>query len=293
MNNRTRFALGVFAILLPALGPTAWAQTAPTPEPAPGGAANIFYGALVPGGDPNAPVLLYVHGLGTNATFWFTGSNDMYQDAYTAGYRTVFVSLSADNSDNTATIADNAAMLQQLLPQILTYENVSTVYLICHSKGGLDAEDAMLTSASFMSSVKMVFTLATPNQGAELADWAYGAGKSEAKKLGLLSPGMANLRTSVVHRLRKKMDPVFETAGIPFYTLEGTDYSAEHNLIYDYTGRVLAGLVSGPNDGLVAESEVPLPTTYSLDMGQVAVDHNYVGHGTPAWPFIADYLPAP
>jgi hypothetical protein len=288
MKKKLRLVIALVTTAFPI-----FAQTAPTPQPAPGGAPNIFYGALAPGADPNGPVLLFVHGLSTNATFWFTGTNDMYQDAYTADYRTIFVSLSADNSNNTATIAENAAMLQQLLPQILAYENVSSVYLICHSKGGLDAEDAMFTSSSFMLGVKMVFTLATPNQGAELADWAYGPGKLIAKGLGFLSPGMANLRTSVVQRLRKEFDPVFETASIPFYALEGTDYSAEHNLIYDYTGRVLAGLVTGPNDGLVAQSEVTLPATYSLDMGQVAVDHNFVGHGTPAWPFIAQYLPAP
>ena len=217
----------------------------------------------------------------------------MYQDAYAAGYRTVFVSMSADNSNNTATIDDNAAMLQQLLPQILADENTSSVYLICHSKGGLDAEDAMLTSTAFTSGVKIVFNLATPNQGSELADWSYGPGKSMAKKFGLLSPGMANLRTSVVHRLRKQMDPLFEAAGIPFYTLEGTDYSAEHNVVYEYTGKVLTGLVTGPNDGLVAESEVPLPTTYSLDMGQVAVDHSYVAHGSVSWSYLAQYLPVP
>ncbi len=288
MKKPFRLAVAFLAGLLPVI-----AQTAPTPEPAPGGPANVFYGALAPGADPGGPVLLFVHGLGANATYWFTGSNDMYEDAYIAGYRTVFVSLSADNSNNTDTIANNAAMLQQLLPQILAYENVTSVYLICHSKGGLDTEDAMLTSSAFLSEVKMVFTLATPNQGAELADWAYGPGKSMAKRLGFLSPGMANLRTSVVARLRKKMDALFEVSGIPFYTFEGTDYSAEHNLIYDYTGRVLAGLVSGANDGLVAQSEVPLPTSYSVDMGQALVDHAYVGHGSTSWSYIAGYLPAP
>ena len=85
-------------------------------------------------------------------------------------------------------MAADAAVLHQLLPQVLACENVSSVILICHSKAGLDAQDAMLTGGSFLSSVKMVFTLASPNQGAELADWVYGAGKSEGKKLGLLSP---------------------------------------------------------------------------------------------------------
>lgn len=276
----------VFALLIPA-----FARNAPTPATAPGGAPNIFYGGVHHGPDKNSPVLLFVHGLSTNAAYWYTKNNDMYNDAYNAGYRTAFVSLSADNSDNTAPIAQNAAMLQQLLPEILAHFNTTSVYLICHSKGGLDAEDAMLSPA-FLSSVKMVFTVATPNQGAALADWAYGAGQGIAGRLGILSPGLYDLQTSVVAPLRATFDPLFLASGIPFFTFEGTDYSAEHNIIYDVTGRILASLTNGqPNDGLVAEDEVPLPLNYAQDIGQAAVDHTHVGFGSSCWSAIAQHLP--
>ena len=282
-----RLVLCIFVLLLPA-----FARNAPAPATAPGGAPNIFYGGIHRGAKTDSPVLLFVHGLGSNAEYWFTNGNDMYNDAYDAGYRTAFVSLNADNSGNTASIAQNAATLQQLLPQILAYFDTTGVYLICHSKGGLDAQDAMLSPA-FLSSVKMVFTLATPNQGAAFADWAFGAGMPIASRLGVLTPGMSDLQTSVVQPLRAQFDPLFAAAGIPFHTFEGTDYKAGNSPFYAVTGRILSNLVPGQaNDGLVAQDEVPLPSTYSLDIGQAPVDHTHVGYGSSSWSAIVQYLPA-
>ena len=264
----------------------------PTPAPAPGGPANVFYGGVNPA-SPNAPVLLFVHGLGSNAMYWFTGGNDMYSDAYNAGYRTVYISMNADNSGNSAPIAQNAATLQQLLPGILAYYKTSSVYLVCHSKGGLDAQDAMLSPA-FMSSVKGVFTLASPNQGDALADWAYGKGNPIAARLGMLSPGLSDLQTSVVGPLRIQLDPLFSVSGIPFYTLEGNNFRAEKSVFYGITGPILKSLTGGEdNDGLVAVEEVPLPVTYAQDMGQVSADHTHVGYGSISWASVAAHLPVP
>jgi hypothetical protein len=44
-------------------------------------------------------------------------NNDMYDYAYQAGFRTVFMSMNADNSNNSLSIQTNAAMLQTLFPK--------------------------------------------------------------------------------------------------------------------------------------------------------------------------------
>ena len=259
--------------------------TAPTPVVAPGGAPNIFYGGVNPAAAANAPVLFFVHGLGTNAQYWFEG-NDMYQDVYNGGYRSAYVSMNADNSKNTATIAQNAATLQALLPQVLAHFNVQQVYVVCHSKGGLDTQVAML-DPTFRSAVKAIFTLATPNQGTELADWAFGAGQKIANLFGLQSPGLYDLRPEYVATLRAQLDPLFTTAGIPFYTLEGSSYLSGASVVYVVTGPILKNLTNGvDNDGLVAVPEVYLPDSYAEDMGTVADDHTHMGYGKTAWPYI-------
>ena len=277
------FCLTVFGLT------SAFASTgpaAPTPAVAPGGPPNIFYGGVNPAANANAPVLLFVHGLGTNAQYWFSGKNDMYQDVYNAGYRSAYVSLNADNSKNTATIAQNAQTLQNLFPTILAHFNTQSVYLVCHSKGGLDAQVAML-NPSFRSGVKAVFTLATPNQGTELADWAFGAGQKIANVFGLQSPGLFDLRPEHVATLRAQLDPLFASSGIPFYTLEGKSYIAGASPVYIVTGPILKNLTNGvDNDGLVAVPEVYLPDSYAEDMGSVGSDHTHMGFGTPAWAYV-------
>ena len=263
------------------------APTAPTPAPAPGGPANIFYGGINPAASVVSPVILFVHGLGSNAEYWFTNGNNMYQDVYNSGYRSAYISMNADNSGNTAPIAQNAQTLQGLMPIILQHFNVQQVYIVSHSKGGMDTEVAML-DATFRSEVKAIFTIATPNQGTELADWAFGPGAKIANLFGLQTPGLYDLRPEHVATLRAQLDPIFATAGIQFYTIEGGKFSGQTGgLVYDVTGPILKNLTNGvDNDGLVAVPEVWLPDSYAEDMGEIKVDHTDIAYGSNAWPYI-------
>src|SRR5579871_5797772 len=103
---------------------------------------NLFYGAT-PAKGYDLPVVVFVHGLGGNWQDWIESSNcptvtpvggckgsgnDMYDYAYQAGFRTVILSMSADNSNNSLSIQSNGAMLQTLFPAILSHFNVSKVY---------------------------------------------------------------------------------------------------------------------------------------------------------------------
>ena len=106
----------------------------------------------------------------------------------------------------------------------------------------MDSQLAMLDSTTFRSAIKGVFTLAGPNQGTALADWAYGPGEKIASLLGILSPGLNDLKPENIATLRAQMDPLFTTAGIPFYTLEGTKYSGQQSIVYGITGPILSNL---------------------------------------------------
>lgn len=256
------------------------AQPTPAADPA---AANVFYGAVPPGGE-TAPVLVFIHGLSGTADFFWTHSNDMYDRAYLAGYRTAFLSMSADNTPNTSGLADNALMIATVVPLVARHYDATQMYFIGHSKGGLDLQYAMLKYPLLRPMVKAVFTLATPNQGAQLADWCFGPGKLIARVLGLLTPAVADLRTVYIQGVREALDPILKTAGIPFFTIAGDDY--EGNLGTGITGVVLKGLSGEDNDGLVAPSETYLDPIFAVDMGVLHHNHYQMGSGKVSFPYV-------
>jgi hypothetical protein len=212
----------------------------------------------------------------------------MYSTAYIAGYRTAFISMNADNTRNSNTIAQNGAMIRQTLPVVLQHYQVKQVVLVCHSKSGMDAQYALASNAALRGDVRAVFTLSTPNQGSAMANWAFGPGKPYAQVLGLLSPGMASLQTVYVQAYRAQWDPIFAAAGIPFYYLGGTDYSG--NGLTSITGPILHGLTGEANDGLVAPSETLLPLPWGANRGTVPDNHFLVGTGSVSFPVILPYL---
>jgi triacylglycerol esterase/lipase EstA (alpha/beta hydrolase family) len=261
----------------------------PTPDPT---QPNLFYGAIPPNG-PNGPVLVFVHGLGGTAMDWWdvTG-NDMYDLAYQYGFRTAFMSLNLDNTPNNADIQTNAAMLQVMFPKILAYFGVSKVYFVCHSKGGLDLQ-AAIVSPQWIGIANAVIMLGTPNQGDALADWLFSpAGNSIGQALGLLNPGVQSLETANVLALRTQWDPIFQNAKIPFYTVSGNTFACPggQTCITSVTGPILQGLTGGssapPNDGLVTQPETKLPTAYAMQLGVIHTDHFALRMGDNSFPFI-------
>ena len=102
----------MLAVLALAVIAQAAAPPPPDPAPDPNGPPNIFYGAVAPYGE-KGPVVVFLHGLGSQAQYWWT-SNATYQMAYAMLYRTAFISFNADSSQNTASIAQNAATFKTL-----------------------------------------------------------------------------------------------------------------------------------------------------------------------------------
>lgn len=270
----------------------------PDPQPDPGAPPNIFYGSIPPAGQM-APVVVFIPGLrGTAAGWWSVPPqapaesnltpNDMYVRMYLKGFRTAFIDFNADHTPNDATIQQNAAALTDLLPRIAARYNVTSFYIVAHSKGNLDLQMAMM-NPNILRLVRVVFSIACPCYGSELADWADGAGKPIAEGLGLLTPGVLSLKVAAVAQLRAQFDPVFATAGIPFYTLNGDQISG--NPITLATGIIMGGLTNGaPNDGLVTVTSAHLPATYAVDLGTIHGNHFQLVQGDVVLPKIAPQL---
>jgi dockerin type I repeat protein len=313
------FGLTLAAQTLP---PSAPALTIDTTYP------NLFYGA-VPAKGYDLPVLVFVHGLGGSYIDWIEANNCptgviggcksspnaktlgsgnyMYDFAYQAGFRTVFMSMNADNSNNSLSIQTNSAMLQSLFPTILSHVGVSKVYFVCHSKGGLDLEDA-IANEQWIGVATAVIQLGTPNQGDALADWCFGpVGESVCNVAGLLTPGVQSLEIANVLKLRMQWDPIFENAHIPFYTLSGNTFTCagipNNECITYITGLELQTLTTPPgakatpcgpsypknapcNDGLVTHPESLLPTTYAMELGVLAYDHYALRMGQYSFNYI-------
>jgi pimeloyl-ACP methyl ester carboxylesterase len=271
--------LAVALLVGSCLGQLAEAQEIPDPSPLPEGPANVFYGAVPPSPPyvAHPTVLVFLHGLHGTASNWWVG-NDAYQMAFRAGYRTAFISMNADNTPNDASLEDNAAMLRSTLPLVAEHYGTDKVIIVGHSKGGLDAQAAMLTP-EIRGLVRAVFTISTPNTGTELADWAFGPGLPIAARLGLLTPGVFSLRTQTVAAFRAAADPILKASGIPFFTLEGSD--ARGNPITGITGLILYDLAPGQrNDGFVPVPRGRLPAEWSTDLGEVKTNHFDVDSGS-------------
>jgi hypothetical protein len=288
---------------------------------------NLFYGAI-PAGGTNAPVIVFVHGLSGSFVDWIEvnncptsvagckgGSNDMYDFAYQGGYRTAFLSMAADNSNDNLNIQANGAMLQTLFPAILSHFGVSKVYFVCHSKGGLDLEDA-IANPQWIGIASAVIELGTPNQGDALADWLYSpAGQGLYPVLCptpnapgcLFNPGVESLEIANVQQLRSQWDPIFQNARIPFYTLSGNTFACtggEGTCPTGITGPILVSITQPPsgsqgkctestapkvylcNDGLVTYPETLLPPTYAMELGIINTNHYLLRMGDNSYSYV-------
>src|SRR2546425_1525483 len=261
--------------------PSLSASAVPIPQPDPH-FPNIFYGAIPPLGDA-APVIVFVHGLRGTASDWWI-RNNMFQAAFAAGYRTAYFSINPDNSRNDASIADNAAALVAILPRIAVHYQVSQFYVVGHSKGGVDMQAAML-NPDIGKLVQALFTVSTPNQGTELADWAFGPGLPIAGPLNLLTPGVLSLTTTNMASFRQNADPVLKAMGIPFYTIEGDRFTNDPLTIP--TGLILKKLVpTEENDGFVTVPRGQLSPDYAVDLSTVPSDHFHTNTGSTSFPKI-------
>lgn len=273
----------------PGLGQAGFEPPPVTPDPL---YPNILYGAD-PSDAPFTPVLVFVPGLGGRATDWLAPNNDMYKAAYVFGYRTAFVTPNNNDEPNNLSIYDAAEILKTLVPVIAAHFNTNEMYMIGHSKGGVDIQAAML-DPGFASMVKGVFTISSPNSGSDLADWAFD-NPAIAGPLNLLTPGVESLKIANMAAFRATADPLFENLNIPIFHHAGTVFF--DNPLTVITGTILKSLLPGDslaakNDGFVPVGRTKLSYEFGINLGTVAANHFNTDSGSVSIPKITGRIQA-
>ncbi len=283
------------------------ALAAPTPVPVPipqdCAEANIFYGAVPPGG-ADAPVLVFVHGYGGLAIDWWffnfgSGFNDMYDLAYSAGYRTAFVTdnLTGDAANcevlrrPVISVFDAGDVLKQQLEYITAHYNVDQVSIVAHSKGGVDSQTAIVFSGA-ANMVNNVFTLSSPHQGEILADLVWSA--SDIPGLGDLldffgkDEGLRTLRVNNMEVYRLYADEQSVNDQISYYSAGGTGWQGSGGITE--IGGFILQLLGYDNDGVVTVESTYLP--YALPFFVADYNHNEMYQGSNVFHYIQDVLTA-
>jgi triacylglycerol esterase/lipase EstA (alpha/beta hydrolase family) len=290
-NRKLFFLLVILALVCVAVNTsTISAWTAP-PTPTlvnanPNGAEGDWYiGAVPPAFDPAKPVLVFVQGLHGNAINWwgsttYYGNNDMYAYAYNYGYRTAFVNF-RDASGNAGSMWLNGSVLSSQLQQICAYFGVPKVNMICHSKGGIDTQSAIVHYGAYPY-VDKVFTLSTPHWGSQLADLSYSWYASWlGALLGQQDDGTYVLQTSYMSYFRSITDNRSENNTITYYTSGGTDWGPFFSALY-FGGIYLSGY--GSNDGLVTVTSAHNPRATHINTG--SYNHDNIRMGSKVWWYV-------
>lgn len=263
-------------ILGSALALTAPAQASPPdpqPRPSPGDcvAGQIYYGAVPPGGE-QAPVLVFVHGLAGLAKDWWTdqtsaGLNDMYLQAYNAGYRTAFVSTNIDREQAlfcrverrpALGVSATGEVLSRQIRLIAEQYQVDQVDIIAHSKGGVDTQSALIEWGAWPY-VRHVFTLSSPHQGSILADLLWSPdGFWLSILLGQRDAATYSLRTDQMSAFRQMADASTLDDAVRYYSGAGNFWQSPDS-IYELTGAWLQEQPDGgDNDGVVTVASTAL-----------------------------------
>jgi hypothetical protein len=305
MHKPTSLCLVILLVAAAATAHPARAQDAPPlPTPisdTPTGNChldNIFFGATPPGGEQSR-VLVFVHGLNGLASDWWSpssignvGQNDMYELAYRAGYRTAFVNLTIDTAKGSGCKArrepaknmlTNAAVLDQQINLIAQYYRISKVDLITHSKGGVDAQAALVWMQAW-TRVDHIFMLATPNQGSLIADLLWSPAGDDLGIFGQRDGATFSLQSPIMQLFRELTDSIQTNSQVKYYTAAGTGWNQTGSL-FAATGQYLqTNPDGGDNDGLVTVGETYLP--YATPLFQQPWDHLQLFIGRNAFPYI-------
>lgn len=240
---------------------------------------TITYGPA-PASPVKPQVLVYVHGWSAGAETWTSG-NDMPKRASQAGYRTAFVDLHPDRS-----MWDNGTLLAQEIGQIMAHFGTSTVTVVAHSKGGVDAQTCAVYN-QMAPHISQIITLGTPHHGTPLADlaWSSWAGWL-AGLIGQKNEGNRVLQTGYMTWYRSQTDGRPEARNIPMATAGGTKAGPFFSKYY------WGGLaISGTSDGVVglASSHNPNERKRLFDRSW---NHGQLPLGANAWSYLQAQIPA-
>ncbi|SEM90940.1 esterase/lipase family protein [Lihuaxuella thermophila] len=248
-----------------------------------------FLGATPPNYDPNKPPIVFVQGMNGRAQDWwdetmYHGLNDMYEKAYSHGYRTAFVQLYDAAGQGSASQWDNGRLLAYMLEQIY-HRFGQKVNIVAHSKGGPDTQAALIHYGAYRFVGKVV-TLGSPHHGSHLADLAHSwyAGWL-AELLGIQSPGTYSLQTGEMAKFREVTDSHANVGQNAYYTAAGTSWGPFPSALW--TGGLYLS-PHGPNDGLVNEWSTRL--RYGSHLFTDDVDHDMIRTGSASFSRIEPVL---
>jgi triacylglycerol lipase len=229
--------------------------------------------------DPSKAPLVFVHGLNSSSYVWWE-ENDMYDLALERGYETAFVDLYPVNN-----MWDNGSMLASMLGEIYEYFGEKPLVLVTHSKGGVDAQSALVHYGA-NEYVSNVFTLSSPHHGSQLADLAYSnwAGWL-AEIIGGRNDGTYSLQTGQMAYYRSLTDSHTDHRRNPIYTLAGTSWGGFGGALY-WGGLYLRQF--GQNDGAVTVSSSRL--NYATEIAVGDWDHFLIANGRATFDFFKPFL---
>jgi triacylglycerol esterase/lipase EstA (alpha/beta hydrolase family) len=250
-----------------------------------GNEGDIYIGAIPVNVDTTKPVIVFVQGMNGKAQDWwqstrYYGNNDMYNYAYNSGYRTAFVNF-RDSDGNAASMWRNGSVLRTQLEQICNYFGVQKVNIVCHSKGGIDTQSAIVHYGAYPY-VDKVFTLSTPHWGSQTADLAYSwyAGWL-ASLLGSKSDATYVLQTGYMSYFRSITDNRSENNTVSYYTSAGTDWGPWFSALWN-GGLYLSNY--GSNDGLVTVANAKNPRAIHVNTG--SLNHDNIRMGSRVWWYV-------
>jgi triacylglycerol esterase/lipase EstA (alpha/beta hydrolase family) len=235
----------------------------------PGGVPGQWYAGDPPGYvDPAKPVLVFIHGINSSSKTWWE-DNNIYQTALNSGYETAFIDVHPDKD-----MRENGAIINNRIRDIYTYFGRKKIVIIAHSKGGIDAQSALVQYGAHPY-VSNLITLSTPHYGSQLADLAYsGWAGWLAAILGSKNDATYSLQTGYMNNYRSQIDSNTNHTKNPVYTLAGTSWGGFGSSLY-WGGLYLSSY--GSNDGAVTVANSRLP--YSREVRVSNWNHTTVREG--------------
>jgi pimeloyl-ACP methyl ester carboxylesterase len=210
----------------------------------------------------------------------------MYVTAHDAGYRTAFVTLNWDGEPlPVRSMWANGWTLALQIEAIAEHYGVEKVDIVAHSKGGVDAQVAVVYCGA-APRVRNIFTLSSPHWGTEIADLGSdtGLGRLLLKLLGMDDAGIQFMTTRYMSFFRALTDGRSQDDDIRYYWAAGTDWGPKGTGLW-FSGRYLAKNF-GPNDGLVTVASAQLPGDNSLQLFVEPFDHYSISMGSTSFPYI-------
>ncbi|USK33285.1 hypothetical protein LIT25_22600 [Bacillus sp. F19] len=245
----------------------------------PGNPGQWYTGDTPPGSSSSKSPIVFIHGLNSSSNTWWN-QNDMYSTAYANGYRTAFIDLYPAKN-----MWDNGALLAQKLSEIYQYFGGQKLMLVSHSKGGIDAQSALVHYGAHQY-VSNVITLSTPHSGSQLADLTYSSWAGWLSGiLGSKNDAVYSLQTGYMSNFREQTDAHTNSRKNRIYTFGGTKWGSFGSSLY-WGGLYLSSY--GSNDGAVTVQSSRL--SYGTEIRTGSWDHTSIKKGSSTFLLFEPYL---